>query len=88
MLRIDIAQTGFTGNVFEQYNLPAPPNGTDTEVNGNPILMFEDEQEAVEYLDTLEDYAADFDTDSPEKQALNTLIVAINNDEFIQAYRS
>ena len=88
MLRIDIAQPDLAGNIFEQYNLPSPPNGTDTEVNGSPILLFEDEQEAVEYLDTLEDYSGNLDHEGPEKPVLNAMIVAINNDEFVQAYRS
>jgi hypothetical protein len=87
MLRIDLAQAGLASNVFEQYNLPSPINGTDTEVNGAPILLFDDEEEAVEYLDTLEDYSGGIDNDAPEKPVLNALIGAINNDEFVQAYR-
>jgi hypothetical protein len=86
MLKIDTAQAGFVGNVLQNYNLPAPSGGFDTEVNGSLILLFEDEQEAVAYLDVLEDYATKLDNNSPEKTFLNTLIAAINNDEFVQAY--
>lgn len=86
MLKIDTAQAGFVGNVLQNYNLPAPSGGFDTEVNGSLILLFEDEQEAVAYLDVLEDYATKLGNNSPEKTFLNTLITAINNDEFVQAY--
>ncbi|MBD1384778.1 hypothetical protein IDJ75_05775 [Mucilaginibacter rigui] len=86
MLKIDTAQAGFVGNVLQNYNLPAPTGGFDTEVNGSLILLFEDEQEAVAYLDVLEDQANKVADNSPEKAFLNALIVAINNDEFVQAY--
>ena len=87
MLRIDIAQPGLAGNIFEEYNLPSPISGTDTEVNGSPILLFEDEQEAVDYLEVLEDYASNLDENAPVKQVLNAVITAVNNDEFVQAYK-
>lgn len=86
MLKIDTAQAGFVGNVLQNYNLPAPSGGFDTEINGSLILLFEDEREAVSYLDVLEDYTTKMDDNSPEKAFLNALIAAINNDEFVQAY--
>ncbi|PAW94116.1 hypothetical protein CKK33_11665 [Mucilaginibacter sp. MD40] len=89
MLRIDIPQNGepaFTYAAFEQYNIPLPANGTDTEVNGDVILLFEDEQEAVEYLDILEDYATGLDNNATQKPLVNALVSAISNDEFVQAY--
>lgn len=89
MLKIDLPKSGlpaFTAAVFEQYALPIPPNGTETELSGNVILLFEDEEEAVAYLDELEDYATELDDDAPEKPYINALASAINNDEFVQAY--
>ncbi|WP_374949110.1 hypothetical protein [Mucilaginibacter sp.] len=89
MLRINVPSTAentITANIFDDYGLPTTPNGTDTEINGDLILLFEDEEEAVAYLDELEDYADDLDNESPAKPVINGLITAINNDEFVQAY--
>lgn len=86
MLRIDIPSTQVSQNTFADQSIPKPPNGTDTEVNGDVILLFEDEQEAVSYLDELEDFASSLDDDSPVRQTLNLIVSAIGNDEFVQAY--
>jgi hypothetical protein len=86
MLRIDTAQAGFVGNVLEKFNLPSPSGGFDTEVNGSLVLLFEDEQEAVAYLDVLEDRITKLDNSDPGRPFLNALVLSINNDEFVQAY--
>jgi hypothetical protein len=86
MLRIDIPSQDITLRSFEEYEIPSPPSGTDTEVNGDVILLFEDEEEAVAYLDVLEDYAAELYNDAPEKHLINELVSTITNDEFVQAY--
>jgi phage gp29-like protein len=86
MLRIAIPSPTISAKVFERGTLPTPPNGTETEVNGELILLFEDEEEAVAYLDELEDYSTELDSKSPEKPIINALVSAINNDEFVQAY--
>ena len=86
MLRIDIPSAEVSARVFDEYSLPTPPNGTETEVNGDLIFLFEDEEEAVAYLDELEDFASDLDDDAPGKPAINALALAINNDEFVQTY--
>jgi hypothetical protein len=89
MLKIDIPQDSsiaFTATTFDQYNIPAPLNGTETEVNGDVILLFEDEQEAVDYLDQLEDHSTELESNDPQKLYINTLVSAITNDEFVQAY--
>jgi hypothetical protein len=86
MLRITIPSSAVSAKVFEQDTLPTPPNGTETEVNGELILLFEDEEEAVAYLDELEDYSTDLDDASADRPVVNELISAINNDEFVQAY--
>jgi phage gp29-like protein len=86
MLRIAIPATTISAKVFEQNILPTPPNGTETDVGGELVLLFEDEEEAVAYLDELEDYSTELDNKSPEKPVINALVSAINNDEFVQAY--
>ncbi|RFZ94180.1 hypothetical protein D0C36_01075 [Mucilaginibacter conchicola] len=89
MLKIDIPQNGspvFKTTIFAEYDLPTPPNGTDTELNGDVILLFEDEEEAVGYLDVLEDYSSELDSNAPQKQYINILVSTISNDEFVQAY--
>jgi hypothetical protein len=86
MFKIDTAKAEPVGNVIQNYSFPAPSGGFDTEINGNLILQFEDEQEAVGYLDILQEQAAKVDGNSPEKAFIDALITAINNDEFVQAY--
>lgn len=85
MLRIAIPSS-VSAKVFEPDTLPTPPNGTETELNGDLVLLFEDEEEAVAYLDELEDYASELDGESAERDTITTLVGAINNDEFVQAY--
>ena len=86
MLRIDLQSREISIRNIEEYNLPTPPSGMETEVNGDVILLFEDEEEAVAYLDELEDYATELDNNAPEKDLINALVSAVNNDEFVQAY--
>lgn len=89
MLKINIPQNGpsaFKHAIFDQYAIPVPPNGTDTELNGDVILLFEDEEEAVKYLDELEDHSSELDSDAPQKLYINALVSAISSDEFVQAY--
>ncbi|TWR31391.1 hypothetical protein FPZ43_02635 [Mucilaginibacter pallidiroseus] len=89
MLRIDIPtteSTKTTATVFNEFDIPKPPNGTDTEINNDLILLFDDEEEAVAYLEAIEDYGTELDSDAPEKQILNEIVSAISNDEFVQAY--
>jgi hypothetical protein len=88
MLRIEVpsAETQINREIFERFNIPSPPNWTDTEINGNLIFLFDDEEQAVTYLDALEDFAGSTDNESPARAVLNTLITTINNDGFVQAY--
>jgi hypothetical protein len=75
MLRIDIPSTEditITTWTFNEYSLPKPHNGTANEVNGDLILLFEDEEEAVAYMDELEDFATKLDSKSPAKNLLLT----------------
>jgi hypothetical protein len=90
MLRITVpsntaSQLTFTS--FEQYDLPAPLNGVDAEINNNVILKFDDEAEAIVYAEQLENLSNELnDKESPQNIAIGDIIMAIRNDEFVQAY--
>jgi hypothetical protein len=90
MLRITIPSNGqsqLTFSSFENEDLPKPPNGVDDEINDDVVLLFEDEKDAVDYADQLKDISTAIDDDtSPLKLAINDIIVAIENDEFVQDY--
>ena len=92
MLRIAVpSNTGSELNfsTFERYELPPPPSGIDAEVNNDLILQFEDEAEAVTYADQLETLSDNLDDETtPQYIAINDIITAIRNDEFIQDYES
>ena len=91
MLRIVVpsnsSSSQLTFSTFERYGLPAPPNGVDAEINNDVILKFEDEEEAIIYADQLQTLSNGLDDkDSPEYTAIGDIIMAIQNDEFIQSY--
>lgn len=72
---------------FKQYDLPEPPNGVDAEINEDLILKFEDEEEAVDYIGQLEDLSSELNNKSSVQNiAINDIILAIRNDEFVQSY--
>jgi len=90
MLRINVpsdtaSQLNFS--TFEGFQLPIPPNGIDAEINNDLILQFEDEGEAIAYADELEDFSYQLsDKTGSRYLAINIIIMAIRNDEFIQDY--
>ncbi|MDB5009015.1 MAG: hypothetical protein JWQ84_3207 [Mucilaginibacter sp.] len=90
MLRIAIPSNSGSNinfSTFEQYELPAPPDGVDAEINNDLILKFEDEEEAITYADQLENLSAGLkDKNTPQYIAISDIITAIRNDEFIQSY--
>jgi len=90
MLQITIPSNGkanITFSSFENSDIPKPPNGIDEEINGEAILLFDDEEQAVSYADELGDISNSINNNtSPEKLALNDIIVAIKSDEFVQSY--
>jgi len=92
MLHITIQQsdnTNLSFSTFEQYELPAPVSGVNTEINGDVVLKFEDEQEAVVYAEQLENLSNQLNNkDTPQYQAINDIIMSIRNDEFVQGYLS
>jgi hypothetical protein len=89
MLSIDIPSDGLSGltfNKLEKYNIPAPPNGFSPEVNGNVVIHFEDEQQAIEYAHDLDEYSNSIESESQESNVLADIIKAVGDDEFVQAY--
>jgi hypothetical protein len=90
MLRIEIPAEEYSGLTFlkvEQLDLPRPVNGFQSEINGNIILSFEDEEEAINYSYEMDRYAETHsDQSSPEYLAAIEIIKAISNDEFVQSY--
>lgn len=89
MLHINVSLTNPDANfsIFEEYQLPAPLSGVDAEVNGDLILNFEDEEEAVIYAAQLENLADELnDKSTPQYITISTIIMAIRNDEFVQSY--
>jgi len=90
MLNITVSQndnTNLSFSAFEQYQLPAPPNGVDAEINDDLILKFEDEEEAIIYAAQLENLSNELnDKNTPQYVAISNIIMAIQNDEFVQSY--
>ncbi len=90
MLHITIPSNGsslINFSTFERYSLPAPPNGADAEINGDLVLNFEDEEEAIVYSEQLEGlYISLKDKSLPQNLAIDDMITAIRNDEFVQSY--
>lgn len=90
MLNINISldsNSNINFSTFEEYGLPAPPNGVDAEINNDVILKFEDEEEAIIYSKQLENLSNELnDKQSPQYIAVSDVIMAIRNDEFIKSY--
>lgn len=90
MLRIEIPSNGparLSFSKLERLNIPAPPNGFDEEVNDNIIMLFEDEQEAIDYSAEMDRYAESLDNhSSPGYAAAGEIIKSISEDEFVQSY--
>lgn len=90
MLRIEIPadeKSAINFNKVIRYNIPAPPDGFQTEVNNNLILSFGDEQEAIDYAHQMDGYAEALNNhSSPEYAIAGDIIRAIGEDQFVQAY--
>lgn len=91
MLRITIPSgktEDLNFNTFQNYELPAPPDGIDAEINNNVILKFEDEEEAIVYAKQLENLSNELtDKSSAQNIAIGQIITAIRNDEFVRGYQ-
>jgi hypothetical protein len=91
MLRIIVRGTssGVSFSTFERYGLPAPTGGVDAEINDDLVLKFDDEEAAITYAEQLESLSDELDDKSaPQYGAINDMIMAIRNDEFVQSYTS
>ena len=89
MLSIDIPSGGRSGLTFallEEYNIPTPPNGFNSEINGNVIIQFDDEQQAIDYSHDLDIYADSIDSSTMEYFIITDIIKSISDDEFVQTY--
>jgi len=90
MLRIVIPSDGPSKldiKKFIRMDIPVPENGLNTEINGNVILAFENEQEAINYTVELDRYSEALnDHDSLQYQAAGEIVKAISEDEFVQSY--
>lgn len=89
MLVIEISSDGhslLTLTELNKYNIPAPPNGFDSEENNDVVMKFADEQEAIDYSYELDRYANTIDNKSEEYRIATKLIKAISDDEFVRAY--
>ena len=92
MLNILVPSSGpsrLSFSLFEEYGIPAPLSGVDEEINGDVILKFEDEEEAVIYAEQMENMANELnDKSTTQYLAINDIIVAVRNDEFVQSFTS
>jgi len=89
MLVIEINSDGglqLTLTELNKHNVPAPPNGFDTEENNVVIMKFEDEQEAIDYSYELDSYANTIDNKSEEYRIITAIVKAISEDDFVQHY--
>jgi len=90
MLRINVpsnTESNITFSAFEKFELPAPPQGVDAEINDDLVLQFEYEEEAIIYWDQLEDLLNQMDDKTtPQYLAISDIILAIKDDEFVQSY--
>lgn len=89
MLVIEIRSDGrlpLTLTELNKYNIPAPPDGFDSEINNTVVMKFEDEQEAIDYSYELDSYANTLDNKSEEYRIITAIVKAISDDEFVQNY--
>ena len=89
MLHIIIPSDGssqLTFNKLERFEIPAPPNGFDSEINNAVLIQFDDEQQAIDYAHELDAYSNSINNESPEYRISTDIIKAIGDNEFVQAY--
>jgi len=89
MLVIELSSDGqspFTLTELNKYNIPAPPNGFDSEINNAIIMKFDDEQDAINYSYELDSYANTIDNKSEEYRIITAIVKAISEDDFVQHY--
>jgi hypothetical protein len=83
MLRINIPANGpskIDYSTFGNFMLPLPPDGIDSEVNNTLVLLFDDEEKAINYSNQLKQLSGS------QKKAGNEIIAAIEKDMFVSTY--
>ncbi|WP_183574817.1 hypothetical protein HDF18_00270 [Mucilaginibacter sp. X5P1] len=82
MLRISIPSNGpakIDYSTFSNFMLPMP-DGIDSEVNNSLVLLFDDEEKAIDYTNQLRQLSGS------QKKAGNEIIAAIEKDMFVRTY--
>jgi len=91
MLRINIPSNNIyklSCEDFENYQLPTPPNGVETQVNNNATLLFDSAMEAVYYAEHLEELSYYVSDHTRQKVILKEILRAIHNSEAVKSYFS
>lgn len=89
MLRINIPLIAPEKLAFsdpENHLMPQPPHGVSVEKNKEAVLLFDNEEEAIDYADHVDEMATTVSKKSPEKNIMRDVAAAIYNDENIRTY--
>ena len=90
MLKIELVSKGTPGlnfNQLQQLDIPKPINGISEEINQNAVLAFEDENDAINYRNQMDAFAAQQpDKSTIEYAAAQLIIEAITNDAFVTTF--
>jgi hypothetical protein len=82
MLRINVPPNGpakIDYSTFGNFLLPMP-DGIDSEVNNSLVLLFDDEEKAIDYSNRLKQLSGS------QKKVGNEIIAAIEKDMFVSTY--
>lgn len=83
MLRINVSPDGpakLDYSNFRNYLLPVPPDGVDAEENDRLVLLFDDEQQAIDYAKRINRLSGS------QRKAGNELVAAIGNHRDVRAF--
>lgn len=83
MLRINVSPDGpakLNYSNFRNYLLPVPPDGVDAGENNRLVLLFDDEQQAIDYARQIARLPGS------QRKAGNELVTAIGNDRCVRAF--
>jgi len=83
MLRINIPSNGpskIDYSTFSNFLLPVPNDGIDSEVNNSLVLLFNDEEKAIDYTNQLKQLSGS------QKKVGNEIIAAIEKDLLVSTY--
>jgi hypothetical protein len=83
MLRINVSPDGpskLDYSNFRDFLLPAPPDGFDAGDDNRLVLLFDDEQQAIDYAREIAKLPGS------QRKIGNELVAAIGNNQFVRAY--